>query len=203
VTAVDQFTQISDIELDLRLEAAAAGKLADNMVDDSGIHIPWIDLEHTTSQMLVIEWVDGIRIDDVSALTAAGHDIGKITEAAARCFFNQVFRDGFFHADMHPGNIFIAPDGTLVPIDFGIMGQLDFTDRLFLARLLTAMLDRNYDLVARLHADAGMLGEGCCTGTVRPVSPRGGRPDHGQGAWRSVTRHGAGTDIPAFNPLFH
>lgn len=159
VTAVDQFTQISDIELDLRLEAAAAGKLADNMVDDSGIHIPWIDLEHTTSQMLVIEWVDGIRIDDVSALTAAGHDIGKITEAAARCFFNQVFRDGFFHADMHPGNIFIAPDGTLVPIDFGIMGQLDFTDRLFLARLLTAMLDRNYDLVARLHADAGMLGE--------------------------------------------
>ncbi|HCA14407.1 MAG TPA: protein kinase, partial [Alphaproteobacteria bacterium] len=73
----------------------------DNMADDSGIHIPWIDLEHTTSEMLVIEWVDGISIDDVSALTAAGHDIGKITEAAARCFFNQVFRDGFFHADMH------------------------------------------------------------------------------------------------------
>ena len=159
VTAVEQFVQLSDMELDLRLEAAAAGRLADNLAYDQGIYVPWIDLEHTTSQMLVIEWVDGIRIDDVSALTAAGHDIGKITEAAARCFFNQVFRDGFFHADMHPGNIFIAPDGTLVPIDFGIMGQLDFTDRLFLARLLTAMLDRNYDLVARLHADSGMLGE--------------------------------------------
>ena len=159
VTAVDQFTQISDIELDLRLEAAAAGKLADNMADDDGIHVPWVDLEHTTAAMLVIEWIDGIRIDDVDALTAAGHDIEAITEAAARSFFNQVFRDGFFHADMHPGNIFIAADGTLVPIDFGIMGHLDFTDRLFLARLLTAMIDRDYDAVARLHADAGMLGE--------------------------------------------
>jgi len=159
VTAVDQFTQISDIELDLRLEAAAAGKLAENMADDDGIHVPWVDLEHTTTAMLVIEWIEGIRIDDVGALTAAGHDIERITEAAARCFFNQVFRDGFFHADMHPGNIFIAADGTLVPIDFGIMGHLDFTDRLFLARLLTAMIDRDYDAVARLHADAGMLGE--------------------------------------------
>ena len=159
VTAVDQFTQISDIELDLRLEAAAAGKLADNMAGDEGIHIPWVDLEHTTSEMLVIEWIEGIRIDDVAALTAAGHDIGKITEIAASSFFNQVFRDGFFHADMHPGNIFIAADGTLVPIDFGIMGQLDFVDRLFLARLLTAMLDRDYDRVAQLHADAGMLGK--------------------------------------------
>ena len=159
VTAVDQFTQISEIELDLRLEAAAAGKLADNMAGDDGIHVPWVDLEHTTSAMLVIEWVEGIRIDDVEALTAAGHDIGAITETAARCFFNQVFRDGFFHADMHPGNIFIAADGTLVPIDYGIMGHLDFADRLFLARLLTAMLDRDYDKVARLHADAGMLGE--------------------------------------------
>ena len=159
VTAVDQFTQISDIELDFRLEAAAAGKLADNMADDDGIHVPWVDLEHTTAAMLVIEWIEGIRIDDVNALTAAGHDIESITEVAARCFFNQVFRDGFFHADMHPGNIFIAADGTLVPIDFGIMGHLDFADRLFLARLLTAMIERDYDAVARLHADAGMLGE--------------------------------------------
>ena len=159
VAAVDQFTQISEIELDLRLEAAAAGKLADNMANDAGIHVPWVDLEHTTSSMLVIEWVEGIRIDDVEALTAAGHDIAAITEAAARCFFNQVFRDGFFHADMHPGNIFVAADSRLVPIDFGIMGHLDFADRLFLARLLTAMLDRDYDMVARLHADAGMLGE--------------------------------------------
>jgi len=159
VAAVDQFTQISEIELDLRLEAAAAGTLADNMAGDAGIHVPWVDLEHTSSSMLVVEWIEGIRIDDVEGLTAAGHDIAAITEAAARCFFNQVFRDGFFHADMHPGNIFVAADGTLVPIDFGIMGHLDFADRLFLARLLTAMLERDYDMVARLHADAGMLSD--------------------------------------------
>ncbi len=160
VTAVKQFKQLSEMELDLRLEAAAAGRLADNMRDDEGIYVPWVDLENSTKGMLIIEWIDGIRIDDVDRLTKAGHDIGKITEFAARSFFNQVFRDGYFHADMHPGNIFVRADGTLVPIDFGIMGYLDFQDRLFLARLLSAMLDRDYDMVAKLHKDAGMLGEG-------------------------------------------
>ena len=157
VTAVQQFEHISDIELDLRMEAAAGNRLAENMAGDKGIRIPFIDLERTNSHMLVIEWIDGIRIDNVSALKAAGHDISKITEAAATSFFNQVFRDGYFHADMHPGNIFVTADGLLVPIDFGIMGQLDFADRLFLARLLDAILNRNYDEVARLHYDAGML----------------------------------------------
>ena len=157
VTAVQQFVEISDVELDLRMEAAAAGRLAENLRDDAGIYVPWVDLERSTSRMLVIEWIDGIRIDDVPALEAAGHNIADLTEAAARSFFNQVFRDGFFHADMHPGNIFVAADSRLVPIDFGIMGFLDFADRLFLARLLMAMLDRDYDMVAKLHADAGML----------------------------------------------
>ncbi len=159
VTAVEQFVEISDIEIDLRMEAAAAGRLADNLREDKEIHVPWVDLESSTSRMLVIEWIEGIRIDDVSALRAAGHDVGRLTESAANSFFNQVFRDGFFHADMHPGNIFISPDGRLVPIDFGIMGHLDFADRLFLARLLMAMLDRDYDMVAKLHMNAGMLGE--------------------------------------------
>jgi len=159
VTAVQQFVEISDVELDLRMEAAAAGRLAENLRDDAGIYVPWVDLERSTSRMLVVEWIDGIRIDDVPALEAAGHNIADLTEAAARSFFNQVFRDGFFHADMHPGNIFVAADSRLVPIDFGIMGFLDFADRLFLARLLMAMLDRDYDMVAKLHANAGMLGD--------------------------------------------
>ena len=159
VTAVEQFVEISDIEIDLRMEAAAASRLADNLREDKEIHVPWVDLESSTSRMLVIEWIEGIRIDDVSALRAAGHDVGRLTESAANSFFNQVFRDGFFHADMHPGNIFIAPDGRLVPIDFGIMGHLDFADRLFLARLLMAMLDRDFDMVAKLHMNAGMLSE--------------------------------------------
>ena len=157
VTAVDQFTQISDFELDLRLEAAGAGKLAENMADDEGIHVPWVDLEHTTTAMLVIEWIEGIRIDDVDALTAAGHDIERITEVAARCFFNQVFRDGFFHADMHPGNIFIAADGTLVPIDFGIMGHIDEYTRRVYAEILFGFIKRDYKRVAQVHFEAGYV----------------------------------------------
>ena len=160
VDAVAQFRALSEVELDLRLEAAAAGRLGDNMRGDSGIYIPWVDLEHSTRRMLIVEWVDGIRIDDLPALQAAGHDISTITEYAARSFFNQVFRDGYFHADMHPGNIFVRADGVLVPIDFGIMGHLDWTDRLFLARLLNAMLERDYDQVAQLHFDASMLHDG-------------------------------------------
>jgi len=157
VHAVDQFAYISDVELDLRLEGAAAGKLADNHREDDGIHVPWIEWKLTTEHMLVMERIEGTRIDDREALKAAGHDIDTITRTAARCFFVQVFRDGYFHADMHPGNIFIRDDGVLVPIDFGIMGDLSLPDRLFLARLLNAMLDRDYSQVASLHAEAGMI----------------------------------------------
>ena len=157
VEAVAQFREISETELDFRLEAAAGGRLADNLKRDHGIYVPWIDLEHSTKQMLIIEWIDGVRIDDIDGLINSGHDIAKVTETAAASFFNQVFRDGYFHADMHPGNIFIREDGVLVPIDFGIMGYLEFGDRLFLAQLLSAMLERDYDEVALLHKNAGML----------------------------------------------
>ena len=155
--AVDQFAHYSDIELDLRLEAASAAKLRDNHANDQGISVPSIEWKYTTEHVLVMERVYGTRIDDRAGLEKSGHDIDAITKLAASSFFYQVFRDGFFHADMHPGNIFIRDDGTLVPIDFGIMGDLSLEDRLFLARLLTAILDKDYDLVAQLHYDAGMI----------------------------------------------
>ena len=125
VTAVGQFRQLSEMELDLRLEAAAAGRLADNMRDDKGIYIPWVDLENSTREMLIIEWVEGIRIDDVSNLTRAGHDVNQITEYAARSFFNQVFRDGYFHADMHQ-QYFCAPRWNLVPLILALWAILIF-----------------------------------------------------------------------------
>jgi ubiquinone biosynthesis protein len=157
--AVGQFAHYADIELDLRLEAASAAKLKDNHADDAGIVIPVIEWNLTTEHVLVMERILGTRIDDREGLLAKGHDIDAITKVAAASFFYQVFRDGFFHADMHPGNIFIRDDGMLVPIDFGIMGDLSLEDRLFLARLLTAILDKDYDMVARLHRDAGMIGD--------------------------------------------
>jgi len=119
--------------------------------------VPSIEWPLTTEEVLVMERVHGTRIDDRDGLIAKGHDIDAITAIAAKCFFFQVFRDGFFHADMHPGNIFIRDDGVLVPIDFGIMGDLSVKDRLFLAQLLNAILDRDYDAVAQLHRDAGMI----------------------------------------------
>ena len=158
IDAVRQFEQICEIELDLRMEAAAGGRLADNMHDDDGIRIPEMMLEYCHAEMLVTQWVDGLRLDDVPGLIAAGHDVEILTKAAASSFFNQVFRDGYFHADMHPGNIFVDADGLLVPIAFGIMGHLQTQDRVFLGRLMIAILDRDYDEVARLHADAGMIG---------------------------------------------
>ena len=158
VHAVEQFAHYSDVELDLRLEGASAGKLRDNHAEDSGIYVPLIEWPLTTEFVLVIEKIVGTRIDDRQGLIAKGHDIDAITAIAAKAFFFQVFRDGFFHADMHPGNIFIRDDGVLVPIDFGIMGDLNLQDRLFLAQLLNAILDRDYDGVAKLHRDAGMIG---------------------------------------------
>jgi len=159
VVAVEQFKQLSEIELDMRMEAAAGRKLRDNLAEDHGIHIPWVEQSLTSENILVSEWITGLRIDDVDGLKAAGHNIDKVTEQAATSFFNQVFRDGYFHADMHPGNIFITSDGTLVPIDFGIMGNLQSEDRFFLGSLLLALLERDYDKVALLHLNAGMLPE--------------------------------------------
>ncbi|MGC6517348.1 MAG: 2-polyprenylphenol 6-hydroxylase [Candidatus Puniceispirillaceae bacterium] len=157
VEAVREFEQLCEIELDLRMEAAAGGRLAENLAQDEGIRIPSMYLEYCTQTMLVSQWVDGLRLDDIDGLVAQGHDIEQLTKAAAASFFNQVFRDGYFHADMHPGNVFVDKDGLLVPIDFGIMGHLAPQDRLFLGRLMIAILDRDYDEVARLHAEAGMI----------------------------------------------
>lgn len=158
--AVAQFAHYSDVELDLRLEGASASKLQENHAQDDGIYVLSIEWPLTTEHILVMERVSGTRIDDRDALIAKGHAIDDLTTLAAKMFFFQVFRDGFFHADMHPGNIFIRDDGVLVPIDFGIMGDLSVPDRLFLARLLTAILDRDYQQVAQLHQDAGMVKQG-------------------------------------------
>ena len=159
VVAVEQFKQLSEIELDMRMEAAAGGKLRDNLASDQGIKIPWIENNLTSKNILVSEWISGLRIDDVEGLIAAGHKIDDITNKAATSFFNQVFRDGYFHADMHPGNIFVSSDGMLVPIDFGIMGSLKPEDKFFLGSLLISLLERDYDNVAKLHYDAGMVPE--------------------------------------------
>ena len=156
---VEVLSEVSLNELDLTLEASAADELAENFKNHQHYKVPKIYWEFTTKNMLVLEFIEGIRIDDLEALKASKHDIRNITEIGTEVFFLQVFRDGFFHGDMHPGNILIDKDGALIPIDFGIMGRLSNKDRQFLALLLTYLLNKNYRKVVEIHYEANMLGK--------------------------------------------
>jgi ubiquinone biosynthesis protein len=149
-----------EIEMDLRFEAAAASELAENFVGDPGFQVPRVDWRRTGRQVLTTDRVAGIRVDDRAALVAAGHNIGGLLKKAAEAFFNQVFRDGFFHADLHPGNMFVRADGAIAVVDFGIMGRLDRATRFFLADMLVGFLSGDYRRVAEVHFEAGYVPPG-------------------------------------------
>ncbi len=151
------FARSVHVELDLRLEAAAAAELAENFADHPGFHVPAVDWQRTGRRVLTLERVEGLRIDDAAAIRAAGHDTQRIMAIAAEVFFRQVFVDGFFHADMHPGNVFVRRDGGLSVVDFGIMGRLDAAGQDFMADVLVGFLRRDYRLVAEAHVRAGYL----------------------------------------------
>jgi ubiquinone biosynthesis protein len=144
-------------EMDLRLEAAAAAELRQNFADDPGFRVPRVDWQRTSKRVLTIERVVGIRIDQREAMIEAGRDVRAVLVNAASSFFNQVFRDGFFHADMHPGNLFVADDNAILAVDFGIMGRLDRRTRYFLADMLLGFLSGNYRRVAEVHFEAGYV----------------------------------------------
>ena len=156
---VEVLSETSLNELDLTMEAAAADELAENFKNHPKYRVPKIYWELTNKKMLVLEYVDGLKINDLTKLRRDKHNIDKITEIGTEIFFLQVFRDGFFHGDMHPGNLFIDKKGMLVPIDFGIMGRLNNNDRQFLALLLTYLLNKNYKKVVEIHSEANMLGK--------------------------------------------
>ena len=145
------------LEMDLRFEAAGASELGENFKDDPSFRVPPVDWRRTSRHVLTLGRASGIRIDDRAALLAAGHDLRAIMEKAASAFFNQVFRDGFFHADLHPGNLFIDADGAIVAVDFGIMGRLDRKTRDYIADMLLAFLTGDYGRVADVHFEAGYV----------------------------------------------
>jgi len=143
--------------MDLRFEAAAASELRQNLGEDPDFRVPAIDWQRTSREVLTSERVIGIPIDERQALIDAGFEPRAILEKAARAFFKQVFRDGFFHADLHPGNLFVAADGVIVAVDFGIMGRLDRKTRFYLADMLLGFLTGDYRRVAEVHFDAGYV----------------------------------------------
>jgi ubiquinone biosynthesis protein len=160
VAVVRSFEETVKIEMDLRLEAAAAAELAQNFAGDADFRVPKVDWGRTGRRVLTTERIAGISIDERAALEAAGFDPRAIVARAARAFFSQVFRDGFFHADMHPGNLFVAADGALLAVDFGIMGRIDEPTRHALADMLMGFLAGDYATVADVHFRAGFVPQG-------------------------------------------
>ncbi|WHQ47010.1 MAG: AarF/UbiB family protein [Candidatus Midichloria sp.] len=151
---ISRVKKTSFLEMDLRIEAAAADKLRENLSNDENVYVPKIFWKYTTNNVLVLEWIEGIPLYDRERLTEAGFNLENIVKKFAITFFNQAYRDGFFHADLHPGNVLVNANEDIVFLDFGIMGHLDHMNKLFIAGILKSFLERNYDLVAKLHLEA-------------------------------------------------
>jgi ubiquinone biosynthesis protein len=154
---VDTLAASVSIEVDLRMEAAAASELAERTAADPDFRVPAIDWGRTAARVLTTEWVEGTPVRTAPELAAAGHDPKRIAVLIVRQFLTQALRDGFFHADMHQGNLFVDAEGRLVCVDFGIMGRLAPSMRRFLAETLAGFLARDYERVANVHYEAGFV----------------------------------------------
>lgn len=154
---VETMADSIELEMDLRLEAAAASEMAENFVDDPDFNVPEIDWQRTAQRAMTQSRVEGISISDKKALIAAGHDLDALAAHVIRVFLHQVLRDGFFHADMHHGNLFVVEGGKLMAVDFGIMGRMNRDTRLFMAEMLFAFLTGDYRRAAEVHFEAGYV----------------------------------------------
>jgi ubiquinone biosynthesis protein len=148
-------------ELDFRREGASASELADAMTAEPDFVVPKIDWERTTGKVLTLEWIDGIKLSNRTALLAAGYDLPKLADTLVHAFLRQAITEGFFHADMHQGNLFALPgangQGRIAAIDFGIMGRIDRRARVWLAEILYGLITGNYKRVAEIHFEAGYV----------------------------------------------
>ena len=157
VAVVDTLAQSVAMEMDFRLEAAALSEMAENTAEDPGFRVPAVEWLRTAKGVLTMEWIDGRKMSDVEGLKEDGHDLEALGAAVIQSFLRHTLRDGFFHADMHQGNLFVEPDGTLVAVDFGIIARLNKRERRFLAEILFGFITRNYRRVAEVHFEAGYV----------------------------------------------
>lgn len=160
VAAVDTLAQSVLLEMDLRLEAAAIGEMAENIAKagDVGFRVPKVDWDRTAKRVLTLDWIDGIPLTDLASIEATGLDREALGLNVIRSFLKHAIRDGFFHADMHQGNLFVDPrDSTLIAVDFGIMGRIGPSERRFLAEILYGFITRNYRRIAEVHFEAGYV----------------------------------------------
>jgi len=152
---VDEFAKHLEVELDLLREASNASQLRRNFSDSPLLLVPEVYWDYCTSEVMVMERMHGIPISQIAELRAKDIDIPRLSRAGVEIFFTQVFRDGFFHADMHPGNILVADDGRYVALDFGIMGTLTEVDKNYLAQNFLGFFRRDYRRVAEAHIESG------------------------------------------------
>ncbi len=157
VEVVHLLREITNIEMDLRFEAAAANELYENTKNDLGFNVPKIYWNYTTKKILTLDKVDGVSIREHQKLKSLGVDLKKLAENLIQYFLKQAVRDGFFHGDMHQGNLFVDSKGNIIPVDFGIMGRLDKNNRKFLAEILYGFIQRDYVKVAEVHFQAGLV----------------------------------------------
>lgn len=160
VAIVAEYEKTIFDELDLQREAANASVLRRNFLDSETIYIPEVHWDLTRSNIIVMERIYGTPVSAVEDLKAQGISMRMLGERGVEIFFTQLFRDNFFHADMHPGNIFVEPGGRYIAVDFGIVGSLTMEDQRYLAENLLAFFDRNYRRVAELHVESGWVPPG-------------------------------------------
>ena len=154
---IETFKRWTARELDLRREAASASELAEAMAAEPDYVVPKIDWQRTTGRVLTLEWIDGIKLSDREALIAAGYDVKALASTLVHAFLRQAISEGFFHADMHQGNLFAIPGNRIAAIDFGIMGRIDRRARNWLAEILYGLITGNYRRVAEIHFEAGYV----------------------------------------------
>ena len=157
IEVVHLLREITNIEMDLRFEAAAANELYENTKNDIGFNVPKIYWNYTTKKILTLDKVDGESIREHKKLKDLGVNLQKLAENLIQHFLKQAVRDGFFHGDMHQGNLFVDRNGNIIPVDFGIMGRLDKNNRKFLAEILYGFIQRDYVKVAEVHFQAGLV----------------------------------------------
>ncbi|MCB1385501.1 MAG: 2-polyprenylphenol 6-hydroxylase [Nitratireductor sp.] len=182
VAVTDTLAQSARIEMDLRLEAAAFSELGENTKDDPGFRVPQVDWELSGRDCVTMEWIGGIKLSDVAAIRAAGHDLEALAAAIVQSFLRHTLRDGFFHADMHPGNLFVDEKGDIVAVDLGICGRLGRKERRFLAEILYGFITRDYLRVAQVHFEAGYVPAHHDVTSFAQAIRAIGEPIHGQSA---------------------
>jgi len=154
---ITHFDGVVQGELDLRLESSAASEFAANTKDDAGFELPRIRWEHSARRVMTLEWADGVSMGDNAAIDAAGHNRVDLSERVLKLFLLHALRDGYFHADMHQGNLKVAPNGDIVAYDFGIMGHIDEYTRRVYAEILFGFIRKDYKRVAEVHFEAGYV----------------------------------------------